>query len=472
MNESDMNLSCEDSALSEQVKKNESQENNANEMNHNEETDVDKLEMNEFKAEAAQSNILASQDQVLPSANDISTYNFKEATDNLNINDDDMSLTIDQTYQDKPILDEISDKTLITESPNKKYIQDIDDSILTQGAIELYQDIFVTESISSSNFQGLNNIINYRVNHLNQMLPTISNINSKGLKRGVASGDNKTMSYNIWFNPFYGFAKQKGFARHTAHSVNSAGGSIGIDIINDNNNIFGIVGTIVNSKIKYTNSKIGHDIKGNSYILSIYGTQNLSHKSFLQETISIYNSDIQNNRGYKTNNQDKNAKGKYTSIGYDMQGLLGYNYNPSQSVTLTPLFGLHYSQTNDAAYTIMSLTGVRDHIEKKSSDRLDTVVGIRSFITYRIQNNIIFTPELHAFVNYNCIGRRSKINANLNDRQTLATIGTSKPIRTTYIIGSSWNINHRSMEYAMSHDINLAKKYVGHQAMIRVKIHI
>ena len=52
----------------------------------------------------------------------------------------------------------------------------------------------------------------------------------------------------------------------------------------------------------------------------------------------------------------------------------------------------------------------------------------------------------------------------------LIPVNKSKTNRTFYNVGTSVNTSHGFMEYGAGYDLNLSKKYVGHQGSLKVRV--
>jgi outer membrane autotransporter protein len=100
-------------------------------------------------------------------------------------------------------------------------------------------------------------------------------------------------------------------------------------------------------------------------------------------------------------------------------------------------------------------------VSKKSVDKIEGIIGGRASFASQVKE-VLLMPEVHGFVNY----KAPRIEARLAPMPTKA----SKPEKTFVNLGTSLTIKYRMMEYGFGYDANLAKKYVGHQGSIKIRV--
>ncbi len=163
------------------------------------------------------------------------------------------------------------------------------------------------------------------------------------------------------------------------------------------------------------------------------------------------------------------AEGKYKSTTYNGEILGGDRYIvPDSNTALTPVAGLRYSKFNDKSYTETGAARRNLKVGKKSTDKLEGIIGIRASLVSQ-QKNVVFIPEAHGFINYTLKGKAPKVDARINGALAPMPATTSKPAKTFINLGTSLTLKYNRMEYGIGYDANIAKKYLGHQGTLKVR---
>jgi len=79
------------------------------------------------------------------------------------------------------------------------------------------------------------------------------------------------------------------------------------------------------------------------------------------------------------------------------------------------------------------------------------------------------TPEVHAFVNQDLIGKTSKPTITLAGAGNLST-KSRKPIKTVFNVGLGVMANYGMMEYGAGYDADIADKRVGHTGTLKIRV--
>ena len=149
--------------------------------------------------------------------------------------------------------------------------------------------------------------------------------------------------------------------------------------------------------------------------------------------------------------------------------MVGYNYIMDQA-TLSPIGGLRYTRVNDGVYRETGSTnGQNFDVLSKPLNRLEVIMGARSALSNMDFNGISVTPEIHGFINHDLIGKKSKQSTRMSGAGELAT-NNAKLARTTFNVGLGLNAAYNAMEYGVSYDATMAKKYNGHQGTLKVRL--
>jgi outer membrane autotransporter protein len=347
----------------------------------------------------------------------------------------------------------------------------------------------IQEMVSSAVAQNMTTI----TNRLNSFTPTISpGFNSmpnslpasgsstsvpgviqqqSGDILGVSAGDVDTTKFGFWGSPFYSKAIQKSRDKTAGYRAAAYGGIIGFDTMPNDDMILGIAGAYIDTNVKHRNEKTGDRTKAATHLLSIYGMQQLPKNWFAQAIVSFSHSDIRNmeRRLINVNNVYDTALGKYSSASVGGEILLGYShYIPDYSMAITPMGGFRYAKFNDAGY---KETGSRRNlvVAKKSTDKLEAVLGIRAVKMIEV-NGVNLMPELHGSISQDLTGKAPKIDARVSGMNRALPTRAKKPPRTFYNVGTGISAKYHMMEYSLGYDLNLAKKYTGHQGTVKIRV--
>lgn len=85
-------------------------------------------------------------------------------------------------------------------------------------------------------------------------------------------------------------------------------------------------------------------------------------------------------------------------------------------------------------------------------------------------NEVIVTPELRAFINHNFRGKSPLVTTNLDGMVEPIITRIAKPPKTYFNLGAGLSFHYHMMEYGMNYDASIAKKYIGHQGTIKIRV--
>lgn len=280
---------------------------------------------------------------------------------------------------------------------------------------------------------------------------------------GIAAGDESTR-YGIWGSPFYSQTSQKKNKSGSGYKTKSYGGTIGFDTKANDELTIGAAVSILNTKVKHKDVKAGDKTTANVAMFSLYGIQQLPKDFFIEAIASFGSSKVTNSEKIVKST----ATAKYDSLTYGAEAIGGYNYKGIESVVITPMLGFGYTKFVDGGYTETGAAYPRT-ITKRSSDRPEVIAGTRIATSMDV-NGINVTPEAHAFVRHAFNNKSLKIESKINGlAEQLAPISV-KPIQTYYNLGLGFTAKDGNMEYSAGYDATIAKKYVGHQGTLKVRV--
>ena len=334
------------------------------------------------------------------------------------------------------------------------------------------------EKVTFTALTDVTGVVNNRISEITNYvtLPTTTstpsfgnNLNTNNNITGVASGDEHDR-YGIWGTPFYSKATQKKRKSSSGYKSTAYGGTIGFDVKASEDMLVGMAFSAMNSEIKHKDFKSGDKTKVTSYLFSAYATHQFTNNWFGQGVFSIGSSSSDNKENRRISNTVmQTAQGKYSSMIFSGEVLGGYNHMLNEQVVVTPMFGLNYSRINSAGYKETGAAGTPLlDVNKQASHKLNLVGGVKLASAPFMANDVAITPEAHAFIRHDVIGKGAKVNAKLAGLRTLTE--KAKLQKTFYNIGAGLNAAYGAMDYGVSADANFADKYVGVQGTLKVRV--
>ncbi len=284
---------------------------------------------------------------------------------------------------------------------------------------------------------------------------------------GIAAGDDHTI-YGAWVSPFYNNTTQKELKGTAGFKSSSYGVTIGFDTQANADLTVGIAGSYVKTDMKHKNFKSGDKTKADSFLFSLYGIQQLSNDWFLQGHTSFSTSRIKNTEKRLTSTGNETAKGNFDTTSFTAELLTGYNYMMADAV-VTPLVGASFTRVNDGGYKETGTTNQNLNITRKAKNRFEAILGLRAQMTTPMEG-IDVTPEIHAFVKHNLIGKDAKVTAKHSGLVDQLTPKSAKAQRTTFNVGFGVNAISGMYEYGAGYDLHVAEKSLGHQGTIKVRL--
>lgn len=320
----------------------------------------------------------------------------------------------------------------------------------------------VVNQVTGTVNQGINNRIATLTNH---PMPGIQT--SKVDVSGVAAGEGDS-KYGAWVSPFYNTSIQKEQSSRAGYSSKAYGATVGFDLKANDDMTIGLAGSYVKTDVKHKNFKAGDKTKLNTYMISLYGIQQLTDAWFLQGNASYASSRVKNTEKRVTLTGSQKATGSFDATSYSGELLAGYNHKFSD-VVVTPMIGARYVRVNDGGYKETGTTNQNLSVNSKASNRFEAILGLRAQSTMNT-NGIDLTPEFHAFVNHDFIGKSAKVTVTHSGLATPLTTKAAKVNKTTFNVGLGMNAVSGMFEYGAGYDCYLAKKLVGHQGTLKVRV--
>ena len=334
------------------------------------------------------------------------------------------------------------------------------------------------EKVTFTALADVTTVVNNRISEITNFvtLPTTTstpsfgnNLNTNNNIIGVSSGDEHDR-YGVWGTPFYSKATQKKRKSSSGYKSTAYGGTIGFDVKASDDMLVGMAFSAMNSEIKHKDFKSGDKTKVTSYLFSAYATHQFTNNWFGQGVFSIGSSSSDNKENRRISNTAmQTAQGKYSSMIFSTEVLGGYNHMLNEQFVVTPMFGLNYNRINSAGYKETGAAGTPLlDVNKQASHKLNLVGGVKLTSAPFMANDVAITPEAHAFIRHDVIGKGAKVNAKLAGLRTLTE--KAKLQKTFYNIGAGLNAAYGAMDYGVSADANFADKYVGVQGTLKLRV--
>lgn len=296
-----------------------------------------------------------------------------------------------------------------------------------------------------------------------------SRVTSSAEVVGIAAGDDQDR-YGAWMAPFYSRNTQKKRSASSGYKLDTYGGTFGFDTKASDELLIGLAFTAANSDIKHKDFKSGDKTKVGSMLFSAYSNYQFGNNWFAQGVLSVGNSDIKNRENRRISTTAYGiAEAQYSSMTFAGELIAGYNYLMKDSVIITPTFGIGYSRVNDASYKETGNVGAQLlNVTKKASQKFDLVAGLRVTGMPFIVGEMSLSPDLHASVRHDVIGKGAKVDATIPGLRTLSE--KAKLQKTYFNIGAGLRATYGSMDYGAGVDTTLAKKYVGVTGTVNVRV--
>ncbi|WP_342269819.1 hypothetical protein [Rickettsia endosymbiont of Orchestes rusci] len=293
-------------------------------------------------------------------------------------------------------------------------------------------------------------------------------------KRGAAVGagdcDSNEIIYGLWGAPYFGKATQKQQNNLMGYKAKSAGGSIGVDTLINDNIVVGAAYTKVDTKLNYQGAKAGNHTKVNTDMFSAYGLYNFINNWFVEGITSYSRSIIKTNEIRNIINGTETAHGKYRSYSYSGQVVGGYNYLWNET-TLSPMVGLRLAKIKDSGYHEFGTSFQNLTIKKRQYNKVEGIAGGEIKTTF-YKGEFLIRPQVHAFINYDFKGKTPPIIAELNGLTDPLTVPTPKATKMLYDLGAGVEFKKGRMEYGLHYGLNLAKKYQAQSGTIKIKVNL
>ncbi|MCC8417368.1 MAG: autotransporter outer membrane beta-barrel domain-containing protein [Rickettsia endosymbiont of Bryobia graminum] len=151
--------------------------------------------------------------------------------------------------------------------------------------------------------------------------------------------------------------------------------------------------------------------------------------------------------------------------------LFGYDAILCKEAILMPFAGISYIKFRDGGYRERGLLFANRIVAANKSDRTDAIIGARLSTIINADNGTKIIPEIHGVYTRKLKGQAGKIVAKIDGMNKPFT-DIPKIVKTIGNIGASVTAKSGMFEYGVGYDLQLAKKYIGHQGTLKLRISI
>lgn len=322
--------------------------------------------------------------------------------------------------------------------------------------------------------QDTTQVISNRASKASQLLQLADSISvsENGRISGVSSGEviNK---YGVWTSPFYGENRKRSRNKQPGYKSTYYGGIIGIDSLINDYMALGIAFSYMHTNINHKDINKGDKTKVDSYIISGYGTYEITDKWFGQGVVTVAHSRVNNREIRKEFKGTSVASAKYNMVSWGGELLIGYNQKLKDNLVLTPFFGVEYNRLGEIKYQEKGTRSQNLIVRNEAKDRLDGIVGLKASGRYKAKigkKEIVYIPEIHGNIRYGKLGEKSKLHAKLSEN-TMLSPRTAKRDRAIYHVGGSITSRHNGKwEYSLGYNLSMANKYLAHLGTLKLRL--
>lgn len=288
-----------------------------------------------------------------------------------------------------------------------------------------------------------------------------------GTVTGMSAGENAM--FGAWVMPFYNQATKKNDSKSAGYEAKSAGATIGADAMVNADLTLGAAFSYIKTDAKHKGKKAGDKTQADTYVISVYGTQQITNEMFVQGSMLFGSSNLKNKEKRITSTGNQIATGKYDSTSYGVEALFGYRYDMN-GVNLTPMAGFNYARVNDGGYVETGTTAQNLTVKKKAADKFNLIAGGSVDLGAIAMDGFQITPEAHAFVKHDLIGKSAKVDVKLDGLSSSLKPKSTKVEKTSYSAGLGLNSKVDMFDLGVGYDAEFAKKYVAHQGTLKVRV--
>lgn len=289
---------------------------------------------------------------------------------------------------------------------------------------------------------------------------------------GVAAGDAAGNEYGLWLHATGGIATQKMDKGMPGYKSKSFGGVFGIDTRLSDSNTVGVVVSRVDSYLKHQDFKKGDKSKTTAYLLGVYGTHLFDNPWMVQGNMLVGKGYTSMRERHPINAQGRptSSYSKYNNYLYSTEVMAGYRYHATDKLELRPMAGVQYHWSSKIKYNEDSIGRARKVVTAKGKHTMTGMLGGSVTWRHHIGENDKLHTSLHAFALHDFVNKAPKVKI-VNSETGIAFVSNGAPrAANSYKVGADVTLEHGNMEYGVRYDADIAKKYIGHSGMLKLKL--
>lgn len=234
----------------------------------------------------------------------------------------------------------------------------------------------------------------------------------------------------------------------------------------------GVTFGAIKTDAKHKDQNEGSTTKATSYIVSTYGTYNITKDFFMRGLATIGSSNIKNKVLRTESNNTAVASSTYDMMSWGSKLFMGYNYSITDTTVLTPRFGLEFNHFGEIDYKETGTDSQNLHVKRKAFNKLEATLGAKLQKNWLLSSNLILKPSIHGNVKYGLLNKDMDVSIMLNNSDTRSLVPhTPKRSSILYNAGVVMKASKdNGWQYSAYYDIDLADKYIAHQLALKLKL--
>lgn len=292
---------------------------------------------------------------------------------------------------------------------------------------------------------------------------------------GISSGDEASSTkLGAWAVAFGSRGVQQKNGDEQGYRSRVYGGSIGMDAALSEHAILGIALTYADVSITHRDLNEGDRTKAPTIIGSIYGLYDFGNNWFTKGVVSYGDSKITHKDQRPVANPTTVvsyvvATSKFHSKIITTEFGGGYRYVINDTYTFTPSLVMQYNNTDDGEYTETGVAAPQT-IDKKAQHKWSGIIGGELAMRH-VTGNKVIAPEVHAYIDHKFSGKNPKTVSRFSGSAE-SLVGKYESSKTAYNIGTGIKVSSGAVECGVGYDATIAKKYLGHQGSVKVRVNL
>lgn len=243
---------------------------------------------------------------------------------------------------------------------------------------------------------------------------------------GLAAGD-AFVDRHLWVKPFGSWGDQKNRNGAQGYDSKTYGVVVGVDAEISPNYRIGASFGYANSSADSNNGLNSIDV--DSYLISVYGTANLSDNTSMNWQAGYSYHDNEGSRTIPL--VSSVAKSDYSSQGWQLGVGLDHSIELSETVTFIPGVRLDYDRIKDKAYTETGAGGLNLDVNSNSTEQL--VLGLNSRFQFDVSETSTINADIGVGHDFNA--KQNSITAAYSGGGAAFTTQGIKPSKTLWNAG-------------------------------------